>query len=428
MVKKDSGLPEQDGWFRDITASSGFEKVHADEIWAIARKMAEPCSKKDLKEQEVTSGIVFNTHSLLWSDQKEKMVPERILYDTMHSYYSNGCASWEIALLLQAIYTRTNVTREVLQEAVLACQWKSLKSGGKTQTYIRALFDEKICNEELFKGQAHQTAAIVPLMWYYMETLLLRSLSVEEIKSFRGMGSIVAFIREKYHELKTLDTESLNTFDRLQKLHHYWFVKAYPASCKPKHHHRLHLAEQWKAFQIIVSCEALESKHRLYKAGIGERQRSLTNDPTSFSASCLSRLLHVSCSELIEQGLPFWELLKPIEDACLDDKIAFTTQNLKTSKRVSVGPSYLCVKKRCARYTYFKIHPSNLEFDILRLFLFILLNYIQEKYFSTTSIFFHQAATWSHAVSRRTTLYCGLLSAASSFGGFTATNWVCMCG
>ena len=428
VVKKDSGLPEQDGWFRDITASSGFEKVHADEIWAIARKMAEPCSKKDLKGQEVTSGIVFNTHSLLWSDQKEKMVPERILYDTMHSYYSNGCASWEIALLLQAIYTRTNVTREVLQEAVLACQWKSLKSGGKTQTYIRALFDEKICNEELFKGQAHQTAAIVPLMWYYMETLLLRSLSVEEIKSFRGMGSIVAFIREKYHELKTLDTESLNTFDRLQKLHHYWFVKAYPASCKPKHHHRLHLAEQWKAFQIIVSCEALESKHRLYKAGIGERQRSLTNDPTSFSASCLSRLLHVSCSELIEQGLPFWELLKPIEDACLDDKIAFTTQNLKTSKRVSVGPSYLCVKKRCARYTYFKIHPSNLEFDILRLFLFILLNYIQEKYFSTTSIFFHQAATWSHAVSRRTTLYCGLLSAASSFGGFTATNWVCMCG
>ena len=127
MVKKDSGLPEQDGWFRDITASRGFEKVQADEIWAIARKMAEPCSKKDLKEQEVTSGIVFNTHSLLWSDQKEKMVPERILYDTMHSYYSNGCASWEIALLLQAIYTRTNVTREVLQEAVLACHVEKLE-------------------------------------------------------------------------------------------------------------------------------------------------------------------------------------------------------------------------------------------------------------------------------------------------------------
>jgi hypothetical protein len=43
-------------------------------------------------------------------------------------------------------------------------------------------------------------------------------------------------------------------------------------------------------------------------------------------------MLQTNCALLQKTGLPFWELLPPISEATMDDKIFFLSMELKTSK------------------------------------------------------------------------------------------------
>jgi hypothetical protein len=134
-------------------------------------------------------------------------------------------------------------------------------------------------------------------------------------------------------------------FAALQQKHQTLFAAAYGEQHKPKHHHRMHIPTQWLAAGVPVNCEPLESKHRLYKSGVADRQVGQVRDHESFSASVLCRLLQTSLDIVKKHGLPFWELLPPIKEASLDDKIFLATTSLQTSQRISL--SYMVTISCC---------------------------------------------------------------------------------
>ena len=333
VVKSGCGVSCHDDYFKEISASHGFEPSSDAEIFSVCDRLVLCTTKKAQERLEITSGISFSTKSLMWSDQRLRMPPSQILYDWMHTYLSNGCASWEVCLFLQTVEAKTNVTRELLQEAVCDAQWQGTRTSGKTPNYVKNLFAERMFGEGLYKGQAHQTSAVVPLIRWLLEEKLATHLPEDVVMSFRFLSDIVSFVRELQHELSAVDARSMQHLGKLQRQHHTYFGRAYGVEAfKPKHHHRFHLMRQWEKVGFITSTEPLESKHGLYKSGMADRQRGLVNEPGAYSASILVRLLRATSTELQKHGLPFWQLLAPIQDASLDDKVFFCSMDLRTSK------------------------------------------------------------------------------------------------
>ena len=84
-------------------------------------------------------------------------------------YFSNGVASWEIALCLSAVQKHTSWTLEKLKDAALTSRWTGPKcSKHCLSSYVKSLFSEKCFTETLYKGQAAQTESLVPLLVYYL--------------------------------------------------------------------------------------------------------------------------------------------------------------------------------------------------------------------------------------------------------------------
>lgn len=333
VLKKGSGVPCHDNYFVEISSAGGFVDATDDDIFRQADQMMRPCTRKALEEQEIAAGITFEPESLLWSPERRLLPPSEIVYDYMHIYLANGICSWEVQLFLNKVYECTHVTRESLQSAALASEWRGLKSSGKTKTYVKNLFEERMFGENLYKGQAHQTAAILPLIKYYCDELFASSLPEAICKSFNCLVSIVQFVREGQNGFAAVDDRTRVHLDKLQRMHHLYFGKAYGEDeYRPKHHHRHHMVRQWFRAGLALSCESLESKHSLYKLGIGNNQKTFVHEHQRFSTSVITKMLQTNCMLLKKTGLPFWELIHPIKEAAMDDKIFFLSMELTTSK------------------------------------------------------------------------------------------------
>ena len=153
-------------------------------------------------------------------------------------------------------------------------------------------------------------------------------------RSFKALCDIIAYVRTIAHGLQKVDERSMKVMDRLQCFHHQQFGAAY-GEFKPKHHHRLHIPSQWLKAGVVLSAEPLETKHQLYKDGVADRQRGKVRCPEAFSRAVLPRICQRTLDIILKAGLPFWELLPPIKEAELDDKIVFGAPSLQTSLRFS---------------------------------------------------------------------------------------------
>lgn len=302
--------------------------------------------KAQVEVESQCAGITYDAHTLMFCpEERRKMAPSRIINDGMHSYLVNGVASWEVALFLEAIYAHTAVTLPILADAVVSGLWKSSKMTGRSPTYLRNLFHPRMFTDGLYKGQAHQTRAILPLLRYYVETVLAPSGQIPEkfLRSFRALHDIVYLITQMQCGLAKVNEKMMQNLQRMQKCHQEFYGAAYDSPHRPKHHHRFHLPSQWLKCGMVVTCDPLESKHRLYKSGVGDRQRSTVQDGEAFSYAVHRRLLSAHLATLLKTGLPYWQLLPPSADADLDAKLQLATMDLQTSTSALVF-SYVCVK------------------------------------------------------------------------------------
>ena len=334
LLKARSGLVEHDSYFVELSASHGFKLSSDNEVFEVCDCMKTCRTKAELDRMQKTSGISYDAASLLFSEEERaKMPPSRIIHDFLHTYLANGVASWEIVLFISELETRTRVTLETLQTVVLQAGWKGTKSSGKTEGYLRNLFNRQMFGEDVYKGQGHQTAALLPILRYYVQTIIEPSNQMPAgcIRSFLAVCNIVSFVRDVLYGVHKVESRDMQHLGKLQRMHQEYY-KVYEVEYKPKHHRRFHIPSQWFQCKVPVSCEALEDKHRVYKSGIGSRMRSTVRDFKTFSSGVLARLLQECLTQLQANGMPFWELLPPIQEAPFDDKIYFATMELKTSK------------------------------------------------------------------------------------------------
>ncbi|CAK9089101.1 Uncharacterized protein SCF082_LOCUS42049, partial [Durusdinium trenchii] len=200
VVKAASGVVEIDEDFKEISAANGFDLASDSDIFRLCDSLLQPMSKKDREMKERCCGVTCSPDTLLFDpSERLKMPPSRIMYDFMHTYLHNGCASREIHLFLTNIFSLTEVTREILQGAVVAAAWKATRSSGRNARYLERLFADFMFGDETYKGQANETDAALPLVRFYMETMMVpggcylvaTSLGPGDIIIWRKYGGII---------------------------------------------------------------------------------------------------------------------------------------------------------------------------------------------------------------------------------------------
>eukprot|EP00435_Cladocopium_sp_Y103_P029350 s3561_g7.t1 len=115
--------------------------------------------------------------------------------------------------------------------------------------------------------------------------------------SFLKLGQCAECLR-RIGQLKNYDD-----LEKYQREHHTLFQCAYPQALRPKHHHRLHLPEQYRSMQTVASCWGTEAKHKDYKSVFSTVvQHFLTEKAggSEFSQQLLPRLLNRHCQLLNE--------------------------------------------------------------------------------------------------------------------------------
>ena len=253
--------------------------------------------KNKLQQMEVVAGFVANPHGLLANPSARAFCPPSAwLLDVMHLYYSNGVCSWEVNALL----TRTaevGISLPLLQEVAGATKWQKAARCTCTPSWRKGLFDPSRFTGDSYRGCALDLIELLPLLYFHLEETVGRhDLLQLEMQSFRCLLEI-------HFELSRLkfSTSFDNTacLARLQQEHQERYSLAYGLErLKPKHHGRMHIAQQLQASQLYVDCLPTEKKHRIYKSFIAVNRlnsfcRGNRNAFGAYNRLCLERCYFV---------------------------------------------------------------------------------------------------------------------------------------
>ena len=230
--------------------------------------------------------------------------PSDFVYDMMHSYFSNGIVGQELGLFLEAALTKTPLTRQDLEQAIVACNWKAASS------LLRGVCVKRLLHSKLFKagvdykGDAGQTLSLLPLMAYVATTSLI---GFDALK--KNVDSLVALNVVVMCILTSKQTaDSAVQLIPLQETHLVCFQEAYgPSSTRPKHHYSFHAMEQVLSQGLLLDTFPTERKHKLFKNALAEQIKRLHR----FERSVLLRWVE---ADLDRSGmmLPQKALLQPL--------------------------------------------------------------------------------------------------------------------
>ena len=339
-VKKDSGLDPMQ--YPDITNPSfaQFRQIQNKDIWNLAdalQKMVEDGeSKAKIQKFEKAAGLVFFGDGLFYQPRiRERMPPTHVCVDGMHCYYSNGCASWEIALCLDAVTKASHWTLRFLRDAAAQSAWTGPKGSKHIYaSYLKGLFSEKNVTEVVYKGQAAQCESLVPLLRYYFAEGNLKEEHLQpHLKSFEDLAMCCAQLRALRYQWSEIVPQDIESLLAVQERHQKSFLECYSAECiKPKHHQRFHLGQSFVQMNIALRCEQHESKHRCYKHGLAERLKSTAR--SGFQKSLLPRLLSGQAARVQELGVQPIRLIGPFKAACLVLCNLLGDSNMKIAKGV----------------------------------------------------------------------------------------------
>ena len=302
VLKRDSGVPARDDRFVEVACSKVelFDPQSDHEIFQVVDDLLmkkDTLPKNKLQQMEVVAGFLANPHGLLANPSARAFCPPSAwLLDVMHLYYSNGVCSWEVNALL----TRTaevGISLSLLQEVAEATKWQKAARCTCTPSWRKSLFDPSRFTGDSYRGCALDLIELLPLLYFHLEETVGRhDLLQLEMQSFRCLLEI-------HFELSRLkfSTSFVNTacLARLQKEHQERYSLAYGLErLKPKHHGRMHIAQQLQASQLYVDCLPMEKKHRIYKSFIAVNRlnsfcRGNRNAFGAYNRLCLERCYFV---------------------------------------------------------------------------------------------------------------------------------------
>ena len=354
VLKRDSGVPKVDPYFVEVSSSNieKFDLQTDSDIFSVYDNLLEQqevLNKTKLGKLEVATGFVANCHGFLASKEARLYCPPSCwLLDVMHLYYSNGCASWEVVLLVEQIQTH-GISLRLLQESFETTDWKRKQGAKNTPSWRKNLVHECMFSGDSYRGSAEDLKALLPLLYFHVEETLGRAGHLKsELKSFTLLLQI-------HHELDRLTRSKPMNTDLLKKLqveHQHAFCTCYGQDkMKPKHHQRLHLADQMASQQIYVDCFPCEKKHRAYKTYVGTGRfdmfaSGVRNEQSQFCKMNLENmfLYHIHSLQTTSNDTA---LQKPIQQQGLNSYMA--TKATFRGKAIAVGDMFLAPTPGCIK-------------------------------------------------------------------------------
>ena len=254
--------------------------------------------------------------------------------DSMHVYYHQGVASWEIGLVWSAMQAAApNLSLKTLAETAVSSGWVCPGWHKASRQLPARLLHEKLFDEEGYKGQAEQASPLIPLLRYYLHELFApRGLLRAQRASFDCLAEIHGQMRRLRYLQRPVVAEDVQQLQELEGRHQKLFIEAYTeAYCKPKHHHRFHLAQSCLLLGMLPACEVHEKKHTIYKSTLCDRFEGRVCEPKRFARLCLANMLQDTIRQLKTFGVSRWELDGQREAAAPKLRAALRCPSLQTA-------------------------------------------------------------------------------------------------
>ena len=307
--------------------------------------------KADLTFREKAMGVSRDLRGLLFDVAARAMLPpSKASVDTLHCYYTQGCASWEVAHLLRHLID-IGVSLSELRDAAVAAEWR-LPGQGHIPACgtLRAILHENMLKDEgegHYRGQGQQCRKLVFLLSYYCCALLSgRAESAAIAESFSLLVRCCRELRRLAYSWAPLAAGDCNRLRAAQADHMRAYVRAWGrALCRPKHHHRMHIPNCAEDMGLLPDCSLHEKKHRLLKSGglVDNQARKLVDASLALQQAILPRMLEIT---LQDEGCVFaqWSLCGAAQPAssAMRSKLRDNSLQCSTSMRLHMAEIHAC--------------------------------------------------------------------------------------
>ena len=288
--------------FRHFDDRAYFEAV--DALGRIA-------TRAEREEREKMLGIRYVANGLL-SDAtaRQHLGPDSMCTDVLHAYFSHGIVNWEIGLMMSKVLSAVGMSLSRLADSAVASPWHSCGQGQEaTASSLKRLLNDKMFDEDAYKGGGRETWNLLFLLFYYVSQVL-PGRREQELRCFHRLKECANELRQlKYRFLPVTDHSDVQRLAQLQEEHQRLFVECYGADAvRPKHHSRFHLPDAILKMAWLPNCEVHESKHREVKRGLVDRQQGRLNKSLSLQKAILPRLARSTALGATATGLSKWQL------------------------------------------------------------------------------------------------------------------------
>ena len=340
VLKRGCAAAERDPNFVTISEHNlaKFQLYDARELEAaivawLARKPAMTKHEIDLRERCL--GFRLDADGI-WGcgTARRKLTIDMALNDSMHCYFSTGIVNTELVLFLGQAWKVAKIKTDDLLETMKAAAWRR---PGKPSAVseLKRLFGHQLFGEEIYKGSAEQTKLILPLLRWIAEAWLQRMPSMKE-----SAECFLALCRCT-DQLQLCNAETRwSTLEQAQCHHQRLFSALYPDSVRPKHHHRLHLSQQYEKLKMQISCWGVEAAHQSYKKCFADNFDHLLQPGTEgmYSRHIMPRLL-LRYMEMCNET-PFltngFKLLSPFDEAAVESATGIKDASISAKCRTHV--------------------------------------------------------------------------------------------
>ena len=298
IVMKGSGLEDPTGYLLDITCSSpeAFDMKQNADVWAafdnLERSKPPALPKSAFSRLEQATGLNYSSMGILADAELRRYVlPIAVhTYDSMHTFWSNGCAAVELYLFLQACANTLDLRYAAL-DMLCKADWGHCKHMPLKLKHIFTETRER-ANSTSFKAMASEVISVMPVVAYFAETVVEPTGHLqEEVASFKAFHAVGVLVQK----LKFGACTALQLQSALQS-HLPLFVKAYgPEWVRPKHHFAMHIPLQIQRDTMLLDTCVHERKHKLVKGYAGHHDSDV-----AFEKAVLTRCIIQQCRQLQE--------------------------------------------------------------------------------------------------------------------------------
>ena len=234
-----------------------------DKHWKYAVERLDACTtKKEQHQMEQTFGLNKDIHGLMWDEEARwALSPTLAFNDALHCYFANGVASCELHAYM-ASSEQKGWGREKYMDAAIKDNWLYQRHSTQgSESKVRRIFHEKMFDGDLYKGEAHDTRALVSLLAYYAvhlrDALENFALICDSFLALKKCCTEMSLANRGPSPLR--EEEEVRPWRDAQLRHQEICVRAHGSNIvRPKHHHRLHLPCHALQLGCVPDCSIQE--------------------------------------------------------------------------------------------------------------------------------------------------------------------------